>query len=177
MINLNYGKGVQTSALKHFTNFINVIRDDDKQITNWENLSEEELCSIETWKKFAHHLVQMVLALKITKNTAEVYLNSCKDAVRNKYLSNVNFKDNDENRAWQTKLVRAMMNYIMHGSNASLQFEKNKTPPIGNKGLKAISEKLLKRNDVDSIITWVGFVTGFEFASRSNELTIQHQRL
>ena len=176
---INTGKKVVKASLAQFLIFANNIRksnenNGDQEVTVLNELDEAFLCDMSTWKKFAFFLKGKACMGMFTVNTAKVYLNGAKDAVRSMYPDSDIFIDNEDNKAWQAILSTRMVKEIVDTCIVKgMEFEKKKMAPIGNEGLRKIGIYLIKENKLEDILFWVAFVTGLTFASRSGELVLQ----
>ena len=110
----------------------------------------------------------MAVAGTITVNTAEVYFNASKLAVKTRNRDAAVFKE----ELWQTQLVHNMIQAIKLKCIADqIPFEKRKTSPIGIDGLGKVS---YRTTFCAVVLHWIGYVNVYVLASRSNELDMQN---
>ena len=149
-ININ-GKD-NSSALGCFYNFacmiLSIDRADINKLEDIDPIDPDFLLKYETWQQFAGHLRNMAVAGTITVNTAEVYFNAAKLAVKTRNREAAIFKED----LWQTQLVHNMIQAIKQKCIADqIPFEKRKTSPIGIDGLGKVSYYLLCNNNLSDV--------------------------
>ena len=71
------------SALSSFYNFASIMLSVERsEINKLEDIDIDFLLQKETWQQYAGHLMRMAVNTTITVNTAEVYFNASKLAVK-----------------------------------------------------------------------------------------------